>query len=76
MEAEWLRQGIERGIEQGIASQRAMLCRQADRKFGSDTAAELAQLLARVSDAERLERVGDAIIDCESADALIAAAGL
>ena len=79
-EAEWLRQGIERGIEQGveqgIASQRAMLCRQAGRKFGSDAAAELARLLARVPDTERLERVGDAIIDSESADALIAAVGL
>ena len=91
-EAEWLRQGtergieqgiergieqgIERGIEQGIESQRAMLWRQAERKFGSGTAAELARLLADVSDPVQLESVGDAIIDCETGRALIATVGL
>ncbi len=76
-EAEWLRQGtergIEQGIEQGIESQRAMLCHLAERKFGSGTAAELARRIAHVSDPEQLESIGDAIIDCESGDALIAA---
>ena len=50
-----------------------MLCRQAEHRFGSDTAADLSRLLADVSEPERLESIGDAIIDCESGDALIAA---
>ena len=61
------------GHPEGIARQRAMLCRQAERRFGSDTAADLARLLADVSAPERLESIGDAVIDCESGDALIAA---
>ena len=72
-DAELLREGIEQGIEQGFESQRGMLRRQAERKFGRATAAELGRLIAGVSNTERLESIGDAIIDCESGYALIAA---
>lgn len=68
-------QGIERGIERGIESQRGMLCRQAERKFGPVVAAELGRVIANVSSPEHLESIGDAIIDCDSGDALIAAVG-
>ena len=82
-DAELLREGMERGIEQGMVqgieqgfeSQRGMLRRQAERKFGRATAAELGRLIAGVSNTERLESIGDAIIDCESGYALLAAVG-
>ena len=78
-EAELLRkgteQGIEQGIERGIDSQRAMLRRQAERKFGPATGAELGRLLSDISNRDRLESIGDAIIDCDAGDALIAAVG-
>ena len=52
-----------------------MLCRQAERKFGSDTATALAETLTDVSDAQRLELVLEAMMDCESGEALLAAVG-
>ena len=73
--AEGRAEGRAEGHAEGVARQRAMLCRLAERRFGSDTGADLARLLADVSDPERLELIGDAIIDCESGDALIAAVG-
>ena len=72
---EWDAELLREGIEQGFESQRGMLRRQAERKFGRATAAELGRLIAGVSNTERLESIGDAIIDCESGYALIAAVG-
>ena len=66
-----LEQGIEQGLERGIESQRAMLCRQAERKFGARTAHELARHLANVPDAEGLAPVGEWIIDCAEGAALL-----
>ena len=74
-ESEWLREGMERGIEQGMErgmeDQRALLCRQADRKFGPEVAQALARRLVTVADAERLGLVGDWIIDCDTGAALL-----
>ena len=58
-EAEWLRQGIERGL----AEERELLCRQAARKFDALTARRLARRLDEVTDAAGLAEVGDWIID-------------
>lgn len=53
--ADWMREGREQGIEQAreqsIEEQRAMLCRQAEREFGSETGSALAETLTDVSDA-------------------------
>ena len=62
---------IERGIERGIEDQRALLCRQAERKFGAQTARELTRHLADVMDAEGLAPVGEWIIDCDDGAALL-----
>ena len=78
-EADLLHQGIEQGIEQGreqekargIKDQRALLRRQAERKFGPATARELARRLADVTDAEPLALVLDWIIDCDTGAALL-----
>ena len=73
---EWLEQGIaqgmEKGIEQGRNEERALLCRQAARKFDAGAAEGLAAALAGVTDPDRLARVGDWIIECASASDLLA----
>ena len=61
--AEGLEQGRAEGIEQGRAEERALLCRQAARKFDAGTAQRLAAALAGVADPERLAEVGDWIIE-------------
>ena len=77
---EWLEQGIAQGIEQGRAQgieqgrneERALLCRQAARKFDAGAAEGLAAALAGVTDPDRLARVGDWIIECATASDLLA----
>ena len=70
-----IERGIEQGVERGIESQRGMLRRQAERKFGPATAAEFGRLLSDISNPDRLESISDAIIDCDSGYAPIAAVG-
>ena len=77
---EWTREWIEKGIEQGRAQgiergrheARALLCRQAARKFDAGAAEGLAAALAGVTDPDRLARVGDWIIECGTASELLA----
>ncbi|MCY4510602.1 MAG: hypothetical protein OXG35_27135 [Acidobacteria bacterium] len=69
---EWLEQGIAQGIEQGRNEERALLCRQAARKFDAGAAEGLAAALAGVTDPDRLARVGDWIIECATASDLLA----
>ena len=66
-EAEWFKQGID----QGLARERELLCRQAERKFNVATAEELARRLDTVTDAERLAEVGCWIIDCSTGAELL-----
>ncbi len=68
---EWLEQGRAQGIEQGRDEERALLCRQAARKFDAAAAEELAAALAGVTDPDRLGRVGDWIIECATAEDLL-----
>ena len=69
---EWVEQGREQGIAQGRAEERALLCRQAERKFDAATARRLAAALEDVADAGRLAEVGDWIIECGTATDLLA----
>ena len=69
---EWTREWLERGIEQGRHEERALLCRQAARKFDAGAAEGLAAALAGVTDPDRLARVGDWIIECATAPELLA----
>ena len=72
---QWLWEGREQGIAegreqgraQGVAQQRALLCRLAAVRFDADTAARLADLLAPVADPERLAEVGDWLVRCDTA---------
>ena len=67
--------GLERGIERGRAEERALLCRQASRKFDAETAERLSGLLDRLSNPERLAEVGDWIIECRTGADLLDRAG-
>ncbi len=69
---EWREQGRAQGLEQGRNEERALLCRQAARKFDADTAERLAAALAGVGDPARLAEVGDWIIECATAADLFA----
>ena len=83
----WLEQGMEQGVAQGVerglsegvararADERALLCRQAGRKFGGQAADRLAARIDGVTDPERLAEVGDWIIDCGTEAEFLARAG-
>ena len=71
--AEWVEQGREQGLQQGVQQgQRALLCRQATRKFDAATGERLAAVLEGVADSDRLALVGDWIIECGTPDDLFA----
>lgn len=75
-----LRQGLEEGRRKGRReaeararqNQHATLARLARRKFGAETAKELALLLDGVRDSGRLDEVADLIIDCATGRELLA----
>ena len=77
---QWLREGREQGVAegreqgraQGVDQQRALLCRQAAARFDADTAARLGDLLASVADPERLAEVGDWLVRCDTAAEFLA----
>ena len=69
---ELVAQGQARGIERGHADERALLCRQAARRFGTETAQRLSGLLKGLKAAEELAVVGDWIVDCETGTDLLA----
>ena len=54
------------GEARGLERERALLARQAGRKFGPDAASRLAAAVTGVDDPDRLEEVGEAVILCES----------
>ena len=66
-----LKHGLERGLEHGRAEERALLCRQAARKFDDDTAQRLAVLLEQTADPERLAQAGIWILECETGAELL-----
>ena len=68
---EFEERAIARGIAQGRAEERALLRRLAERRFGAETAARLAELLAGIEDAEDLLEAGGWIVDCRTGDELL-----
>ena len=69
---EWTAEWVQQGREEGIQGQRALLCRQAARKFDAAAGERLAAALDGVADPDRLADVGDWIIECETAAELFA----
>ena len=68
-------EGIAQGRTEARADERALLRRQAGRKFGSRASERLSALIEGVSDPERLAEVGDWIIDCRTEAEFLARAG-
>ncbi|SDW35538.1 cytosolic protein [Thiocapsa roseopersicina] len=58
-----MERGMERGMEKGLESERALLQRQARRRFGDAVAERAAVLLARIRAPETLEQLGEALLD-------------
>jgi len=69
--AEGLAEGLAKGLAVGEAHQRALLRRQAERKFGTETANRLHALMSDIADSERLAEIGDWIIDSENGTELL-----
>ncbi len=65
------RELLAEGRREALARQRALLVRPAARRFGADTGRRLEALLGAVEDSDRLERVGDLIVDSETAEQLL-----
>ena len=63
--------GFKRGIETARAEERALLCRQAARKFDAETAERLAETLDRVVSPGDLAEIGEAIIECDTGAVLL-----
>ena len=80
---DWARGHEERGRERGRVEGRAegrteqgrsMVLRLASRRFGVETAKQLKGLVEGMG-AKELTRVGDAVVDCDTGDELLEAAG-
>ncbi len=71
---EWTEEWLQEGLERGRAEERALLCRQAARKFDAETAERLSGLLDRLTDPEHLAEAGDSIIECGTGAELLARA--
>ena len=70
--AQWRREALDEGRRQGMSEgERALLRRQAARRFGVATGDALAALLANEEDVERLAEVGDLVVGCASAEELL-----
>ena len=66
-----LAEGLAEGRRDGLAHERALLVRQAARRFGADTGRRLEARLRAVEDPSRLDRVGDLIVDSETGEQLL-----
>ena len=65
------RQGIEKGVLQGLQAERALLYRLAHRRFDTHTAEQLAELLQAIDDPERMADIGEWLIDSKTGAVLI-----
>ena len=70
-----MEQGMARGRAEGIERERALLLRQANRRFGADIAKALSELIKGTDDPNRLMEVGDWVVDCATGRELLDRAG-
>ena len=69
--AEGIRQGRAEGIREALDFERGLLRRQAAVRFDADTAERLSELLAGISDPQRLVEAGEWIVRCDSGGELL-----
>ena len=65
---------LARGPEQGFERHRTTLLRQAARRFGDGTAADLTEVLRGLNDPKRLTDVSELVFDCATGGELLAGA--
>ena len=65
-------EGREQGREQGLERERKLLLRQARVRFGGTLERSMATLLEPVTDADRLEEIGEWLLLCDSGEAFLA----
>ena len=70
--AEWPKQWLQEGIEQGLEHERALLRRQVASRFGAETAERLSGVLAGIADPEALAEVGEWLVRCETGSEFLA----
>ena len=73
--AEWPKQYVQQGREEGMAHERQLLRRQAATRFDSATADRLAAATKTEADPDRLMAVGEAIARCATGSELLRAIG-
>ncbi len=66
LKEQYRERGKRARIEGRAEGQAAMVSRLARLKFGSETAEQLSQLLEGIADPERIARIGERIIECET----------
>ena len=67
-----VKQGVQKGIQTGVKKGRAqVLRRMAARRFGEETAGQLASLLDRLPGSEDIDQVADALIECGTGEEFI-----
>ena len=71
---EWIEKGREQGLEQGLEHERALLCRQAESRFGAGTSEQLSVALGEVRDQNRLADIGDWLVRCATGEEFLARA--
>ena len=65
-------EGVEQELERGLEREQQLLLRQVERKFGTEVAAPVAGLLAGIGDSDRLQDMGEWIVDCDAGNELLA----
>ncbi len=65
-------EGLQRGLKQGLERERKLLLRQAQVRFGGTLERSMATLLEPVTDADRLEEIGEWLLVCDSGEAFLA----
>ncbi len=70
---QWVQEGLQRGLQQGVDSERQLLLRQVRRRFGARAAERSQPLLARIGEPEMLEELGEVLLDCADGEAWLAA---
>ena len=71
--AEGVAQGRAEGVAEGVSHERMMLSRLAARRFGVAAGHAVAEAVAEVDEPADLERIGDLIVDCPTAERFLLA---
>lgn len=68
---EGIKEGMEQAMRRGVERERALLCRMATRRFGAEASERLSALLDGIGDPDRLEDIGELIVDCNTGAELL-----